>query len=237
MKPYSSLLGCRPHFPHSHSLPSIFILLTVALLVFASGVHAQSWYIKPSAEIPIRRGQGTEYRIVVVLKQGTAVTLLKDTPPWARIRTKNGTEGWMLKRYLSAQPPLDMIVEDLRERNIALQEQEDILNQKLSMATTTNAEMKSELQSCMTALDTTKRQYGNLKEEAANVITIRENLTKSEQQVTELSNQVKVIVEENERLKRSHQTKWFLAGAGTLVFGWLAGLLSAKSKKRRSSLY
>ncbi len=233
---------CRHRSGRIHLFPQIFFWLVIllalsTLTVTATTVFAQSWYIKPSAEIPVRRGQGTDYKILVVLENGTKVSILEENDAWVKIQTQNGTEGWMLRRYLSKQPPLDIVVEELQTKNADLQKLEARISQELSSSVTTNSQLKSELSSCATTLNKTKEDFRFLEEETADVIAIKNNLTKSEKQVTELSTELKKVSQENEYLKRSKQTKWYLAGACTLIFGWLAGHLSAKSRKKRSSLY
>ncbi len=234
--------SCKHQRKHIGGTPLKFYHLTISitlliLTVAASTAFAENWYIKPSAEIPVRRGQGTDYKILVVLENGTQVSIVEENDPWVKIQTLNGTEGWMLKRYLTNQPPLDIVVDELRTENSQLQEKEAFLSQKLSSTEKNNSEQQAELSSCLSSLNKTKEDFKFLEEETADVIAIKNNLTKSEQQIEKLSTQLQEVIEENDFLKRSQQTKWFLAGVGTLVFGWLVGHASARSKKRRSTLY
>ncbi len=232
----------RNHSGRTQLLPQMFFCMVVLLSLAIPGITsttvlAQSWYIKPSAEIPVRRGQGTEFRILVVLENGTQVSILEENDPWAKIQTQNGTKGWILKRYLTEQPPLDIVVEELRTQNSVLQEKKETLSQRLSSTTINKNELQSELSSCMTALNKTRDDFRFLEEETADVVAIKTNLTQSEKKVEELSTKLEEVIQENDYLKKSQQTRWFLAGVATLVFGWLVGHLSAKSRKRRSTLY
>ncbi len=220
-----------------HIIFFLFLVLVPVITDTTTPAFSQSWYIKPSAEIPIRRGQGTNFKILVVLANGTGVTLLEENDPWVKIQTKNGTEGWMLKRYLTQQPPLDRLVSDLRDKNKDLLQEEKSLKERISLLTTDTNELQSEFDNCLANLTATKNDYTLLQEETADVIAIKNNLEISTKKNKELTNQLETVMTENTTLKKTHQTKWFLAGAGTIILGWLIGLMSARSKKRRSSLY
>ncbi len=235
----------KPRRHHSERIP-LFSQFYFGLIIFlaisgisaaATTVFAQSWYIKPSAEIPVRRGQGTEYRILVVLENGTEVSILEENSPWAKIQTQNGTEGWILRRYLSDQTPPDILVKELLTKNAAIKEQERLISDQLALTTANNTKLDAELTTCVTDLNKTKNDYQFLEEETADVMAIKKNLTISEKKVEELSTKLTTVTKENDILKRGNQTRWFLAGAGTLILGWLVGLISARSKKKRSSLY
>ncbi|MFW2367195.1 MAG: TIGR04211 family SH3 domain-containing protein, partial [Desulforhopalus sp.] len=95
------------------------------LFCLVSTAMAESWYIKPSAEIPLRRGQGTEFKIDAILGYGAEITVLEEDGSWVRVSTENGREGWMLKRYISQEKPLVQLVDTLREENASLKERWD----------------------------------------------------------------------------------------------------------------
>jgi hypothetical protein len=44
------------------------------------------------------------------------------------------------------------------------------------------------------------------------------------------------IQQQNEDLRRKTALTWFLAGGGVLLAGWIIGLITCRSKKRRPSL-
>lgn len=219
----------------SFSSPLLFLL--IILFFSISSASAQSWYVKPSSEIPVRRGQGTEFKIVAVLPAGAEVTIIEDEDPWVRITTRSGREGWMLKRYLGQEKPLLEVVETLRKENATLKE-------KQSAVTTQNVEIGSqsdrlqkELKGCIANLTETQERYQTLEHDTADVILIKNNLAQSEQTIKTLQQQLSGVSDENERLKGTQNIKWFLAGGGTLIFGCIVGMMSSRSKKRKSSLY
>lgn len=55
-------------------------------------------------------------------------------------------------------------------------------------------------------------------------------------EIKELKQQLLILSQENTSLKEDQRTNWFLAGGVTLVIGWLLGLISCHTKKRKPSL-
>jgi SH3 domain protein len=224
---------------HSLTQTRIFSLSFCFLFILcATSALAQTWYIKPTAEIPLRRGQGTDYKILAIVSDGLAVTIVEEDETWAKIATENGEEGWILKRYLTRDTPLDKVVTALRAENNELKEKISSVEQQNTELQRLKTALEETLANNKSELASTTEKYSSLVEDNKNVITMKNELSESRQTVTSLQQKIGAVVAENERLKASQTIKWFLAGGGTLVFGCVVGLLSAKaSKKRKSSLY
>ena len=220
-------------------LGSILLFCTLLLLpcMFSSTVSAAQWYVKPSAEVPVRRGQGTGYKIVAVIEDGTMVTLLEENKDWAKVQLKSGKEGWILKRYLSNEKPLKEQVAALSLTKTKLKEQLAATNGRLSELLQAHNKTEQELTDCMAERDTIKADYQRLQQDTADVILTKKKLVATEQQLKELTSRLTNLQLENTDLKKSSALIWFLIGAGVLLTGWCIGLLTGKrTKKRRSSL-
>lgn len=213
------------------------VSLCCILLIFSTVAAAQTRYIKPTAEIPMRSGQGRDYKILAIVANGDAVTMLEENEAWAKIVTEDGIEGWILKRYLSSEEPLESQVATLREENKELLQQIGELQDRNEELLASNAALKETLANNREQLDSAAAKYEALVNETADVINIKENMTKSRQTVSRLQRQLGSVVAENKRLKASRNIKWFLAGGGTLIVGCIIGAMTRKSKKGRSSLY
>lgn len=212
-----------------------FVLFCMGVMV--STAMAESWYIKPSAEIPLRRGQGTEFKIDAILPYGAEITVLEDDGSWVRVMTQNGTEGWLLKRYISQEKPLAQLVDTLREENASLKERWDTITGENKEMGSRNEQLQQELNSCVAALSETRDQYQTLQEETADVVRIKNELTTSQELINSLRQELGTISAENDQLKDNQDIKWFLAGGGTLIFGCIVGMASSRSRKRKSTLY
>ncbi|MCB1796879.1 MAG: TIGR04211 family SH3 domain-containing protein, partial [Candidatus Competibacteraceae bacterium] len=91
--------------------PLFPLLITGAL---AGPVHAETGYVTDSCTIPIRRGMSTQYKILNMAPSGTPLQILETngTEGYTKVKTPEGTVGWILTRYLMDQPaPRDQVTQ------------------------------------------------------------------------------------------------------------------------------
>jgi len=68
-----------------------------------------------------------EYKVIAMVKDGVSVEFLEEGETYARVRLANGKEGWMLKRFLSDEPPLKDVVASLqREKEKLVQTKTEV---------------------------------------------------------------------------------------------------------------
>jgi SH3 domain protein len=220
----------------------MLLLYSVAAITFSSlffipsTLLAESWYVKPSAEIPLRSGKGQEYRILTVIQDGSRVELLEEDGAWARVSTSNGKEGWMLRRYLSNSPPLEGVVATLKARRAQIEKQATSMSKKLDEVSKTCDQYKHDLKACILDRDQIRKSYDSLKEDAADVIYFKKSLSKTAEELQELKHKYTIARQENEHLRDNSRIKWFLAGGGILIVGWIIGLITTRGRKHRPSL-
>jgi SH3 domain protein len=213
-----------------------FLLPTGAVLFSATDVFAESRYVKPSAEIALRTGEGTKYKILGVVKDGDVVELLEEGDSYARVRLTDGQEGWMLKRFLSITPPLSVTAPSLRAENEKMKQREIEVTQKYDEISASFSRMETELQTILAERDQLKSDYQNLQEATADVMKIKEDMLQATKENELLVQQMASLKEENSKLNKDKSINWFLAGGGVLLVGMSIGRLTSKSRKRKSSL-
>ena len=217
------------------SIPGYFLLF-VLVACFSTSVFAESLYVKPSAEVPVRRGKGTDYKIIAVISDGTKVEFIEGAEDWAKIRTEKGKEGWILKRYLSSDPPLRDQISALQEKETAASAREQEIQQKLDELTGANAQTENELTACIIARDESRENFHALQKDTADIMQTKKDLAAALKEVENLNSQLSVIRNENAGLKKNSALKWFLTGGGVLILGWIIGMMTGKSRKRKSTL-
>lgn len=213
-----------------------FLLPTGSVLFSATDVFAESRYVKPSAEIALRAGEGTKYKILGVVKDGDVVELLEEGDSYARVRLTDGQEGWMLKRFLSITPPLSVTAPSLRAENEKLKQREIEVTQKYDEISASFSRMETELQTILAERDQLKSDYQDLQEATADVMKIKEDMLQATKENELLVQQMASLKEENSNLDKEKSINWFLAGGGVLLVGMSIGRLTSKSRKRKSSL-
>ncbi len=221
---------------------SIFLLAFILFLQFnavvfsGTAVLAKTQYIKPSSEVAVRRGQGTDFKIIAMVRDGVSVEFLEANEDYAKVRLANGKEGWMLKRFLSNEPPLKELVVSLRAEKEDLKQREIETGQKFEAISSTLSQTEKELDSTLEERNQIRADYQTLQENTANVIQIRNNLQKTTKENKTLAQKLALMEQESENLKNDNALKWFLAGGGVLLLGIIIGRMTSQSRRRKPSL-
>ena len=217
----------------------LYSVIAIALVVFLcipSTALAKYLYVIPTAEIPLRSGKGNEYRVVAVIINGSRVQLLKEDGDWAMVCTSNKKKGWMPKRYLSSSLPLKDVVASLRVERNQLKKQTTEVSGQLAEASEARNQYEQELKACILDRDQIRKSYDSLKEDAADVINFKQALSETAEELQEVKHKYTIAQQENEHLRDNSRIKWFLAGGGILIVGWIVGLITTRGRKRRPSL-
>ncbi len=217
----------------------LYSVIAIALVVFLcipSTALAKYLYVVPTAEIPLRSGKGNEYRVIAVIINGSRVQLLKEDGDWAMVRTSNKKKGWMPKRYLSSSPPLKDVVASLQVERDQLKKQTTKISEQLDEASEARNQYEQELKACILDRDQIRKSYDSLKEDAADVLNFKKALSETAEELQEVKHKYTIVEQENEHLRDNSRIKWFLAGGGLLIVGWIIGLITTRGRKRRPSL-
>lgn len=206
------------------------------VLLSGTPVLAKNYYVKPSSEVVVRRGQGTNYKIIAIVKDGVSVEFLEENDSYAKVRLADGKEGWMLKRFLSDKPPLKEVVASLRTEKAKMKQRKNEVVQKLEEVSSTLARTETERDSILAERDQIRTDYQTLQQDTADVIQIKNDLLKTAEENELLVEKLASVEQERNSLKKEYAIKWFLAGGGVLLLGMLIGRMSSQSRKRKSSL-
>lgn len=216
---------------------ALMLTLFVGTMVFTCiNVVASSLYVAPTAELAIRRGQGTEFKIVAMVKNGAKVDVIEETEHYKKVRLASGKEGWMLGRFLSTDPPLDSVVEKLRREKSKWQEKSSAVNLKIEELTLTLTTTQDELKNLRSEREELGHDYETLQRDTADVVQIKQDLERTAGENGTLLEKLAVVEGQYNALKKDSNMYWFLAGAGVLVVGIILGKMPGPSRRRKSSL-
>ena len=201
-----------------------FRWLGLTLLLLFAGAAAQTRYVTDRTIVELRRGPSTEYLILRNLEAGNEVQVLEQNQEsgYSRVRVPDqGTEGWILTRFLAAEPIA-------RERLAALEAQSSELGENLNAAQT-------ELEQTRASHATVSQELADLRTAAANVVDISDQNARLQQRLIEREREVEELTSENARLTGRDNRNWFIVGAGVLLAGIVIGLVAPTLRRRRRS--
>ncbi len=210
-----------------------------ALALHSVTVAAQETrYITDVLYVPLRSGQGTEFRIVHRgLPSGTRLTVEESNEDsgYARVVTDNGTEGWMLSRYLTEQEPAADRLAALQSMYDNLLGDEGSLRSQLVETRTALNGAQGRVAELEQALDSSESELQDLKRLSSNAL----NLDITNRRLTEESQvmhtRIEVLEAENQRLKDSEDSRAFMNGAMAVLGGVLLALIAQRLRPRPRS--
>jgi len=80
-------------------------LLGVTLVLISSSVLAETAYVSDRLSAPLRWAQGDDAPVVKQLEAGTPLEVLERAGGFARVKDRQGAEGWLDARQLSGELP------------------------------------------------------------------------------------------------------------------------------------
>jgi SH3 domain protein len=213
----------------------------VGLLFLALGIAAQAEaqirYVTDRTQVELRRGPGTEYRILRYLDAGERVEVLEqnEAQGFSRVKIGEDAEGWMPTASLIAEPTArdrlaaaERNVASARERVTALEAQNQELTRDLATA-------RKELEEIRANHGAVSRELADLRSASANVVEMRDNNTSLQQRLVQRDREVEELTADNARLAARSNQNWFVVGAAVLLAGIVIGLVAPTLRRRRRS--
>lgn len=228
-----------------------FTILILIVALFPVNCFARTGYVSDMLLLTFREGPGNSFNVIKALKSNTAVNVMEEENGFFKVELQSGEIGWVDKKYIIFELPKAVIADQLEQKNRALEEQLNNLRSGKETLGEQISAMKGEYEEKIESLNISLKKVTN--ENTALSQSLEENRKKYETLITQSKNIHKIIQEnkayqeknetltrEFEELKNKHKNsfrtamiKWFLAGVGVLLMGWIIGS-SVSSKKRKS---
>ena len=213
--------------------------LLVALFALAL-ISTQSWaeqrYISDTIYVPLRSGQGSQFRILHKgLRSGTHVTLLDEggDSGWSQVRTRGGTEGWVPSRYLADSPSSRELLEAANQRMQLLDSENKPLLEKIDSLTTERNQLRTDLESSLTSVEELQTEIAEIRQISANSLQLDRSNRELSEETELLKNKIEVLEADNSRLRDTQWRHWFINGVYATGMGGLLTLLLPRLLQRR----
>ncbi len=215
------------------------LLATVALCIAPGLALAQSndRWISDQFEVTLRTGKSTQQSIIRLLPSGTKVTVLEqdDESGYTRVRTSDGTEGWLLTRYLISSQTARLQLPELQTR---LRNSERTKRQLLAR----NQELEREQRDLQTQLSRTEtssrglqQQLDEIRKLSSDTVQLIDQNKQLKQTLIDAEQRIDELESENRELSDSSQRDWFIVGAAVVIFGLILGLIIPRIRWQRKS--
>ncbi len=211
------------------------VFLVFVLILFSGNGLAETMYVTDLLKLTLRSGPSTEHKILSVVESGQQVELLEPGEDWSLVRAANGKEGYVLTRYLMPDPTHNVRLVQLQGKHKALMQQAATLLEENTRLKKESRELKSNLDGNEKTLKKLRVDYEKLKAGSAEYIELKEKYKTASGQLSEQTKRAEALDEELRSIEINQYIKWFLAGSGVLLVGFIVGF-SARRQRRRPSL-
>jgi SH3 domain protein len=212
-----------------------FMGLSLVLCLFSTAVYGETMYVSDILKLTLRTGPSTENKILAVIASGQQLEVVEFGQEWSQVQLPNGKEGWVLSRYLTPHETNNVKLDSLQAKHKNLMAQAAALLEENNRLQAENKKRESEFKINQKQAVKARSDYETLKTEAAEFISLKSKYKEAVSQLAKQTAKAEKFEEQLTRLEMSAYIKWFLAGSGVLIVGFLIGF-STKRQRRRPAL-
>jgi len=211
-----------------------FLLLLLCLCGLGQAL-AETRYITDIAQIELRKGESTRYKILRYLTSGEAVEELSmnKRTGYSRVLTKDGTSGYILTRQLQDERGARDRLAATEARLAELQKAPDQLAVKLSQLRSAHEKFTTDHAALEQEKERLEEELAAIKYASINLVAITQERSDLRKRVADLTGQVADLQQKNRDLKNETNQRWFLIGAGVVTGAILIGLVLPHLRFRR----
>jgi SH3 domain protein len=205
------------------------------LCLFSTSVYGETMYVSDILKLTLRTGPSIENKIIAVIESGQVMEVMKSGQEWSQVQLPNGKEGWVLSRYLTTTETNNIKLERLEDKHKNLMIQAAELLEENNTLKEENKRFSTDFKTNQQQLAKIQDDYDALKAEAAEFLTLKTNYERAASELAEQTEKAKQLEEQLSSLEMNTYIKWFLAGSGVLIIGFIIGF-STKRQRRRPAL-
>jgi SH3 domain protein len=214
---------------------AIAMVLFVAFSLSLNVAYAEDSWVTDEFEVMLRSGKSNQQRILMQLRSGTRLELLKGDAEsgYTKVRTASGEEGWVLSRYLRFTPTAKLRLPAVEQRF----QKSDAKNKELRRELDANKKDKQGLQREVAESQASNRSLQNQLDRitrlSSNTIEVDDQNQLLTQQLTDAQQKIDTLEADKTRLGSRSDREWFLVGGAVLALGLLLGLVIPRINWRK----
>jgi len=207
----------------------------IGSFVLATGGLAETVYVVDSIKVAVRSGPGNDYKSIGLVESGNQLEVVKTEDEWSVVRLGDGSEGYVLTRYLTTTAPAKFRLDQFQEKNKSLAAKVAELTEENQNLKAENEKLAAAAAEGRSAISALRSEFDSFRQGASDVTALKARhdalvgeLARNKQMIAQLELQAGDVMNPN-------YIYWFLAGAGVLLVGFLTGF-SVRRQRRRSLL-
>jgi SH3 domain protein len=207
-----------------------FVLIGCWILLLAATSWAENVYVSENIRLTVRKDPGNDKKIVGILMSGDQVSVLQHGDEWTKIRLSDDKEGWVLSRFLSTQMPSSLALKMLEKKYEEVVAQSGMPQEDVRRLKEENEKLSTDRQNCGRQLQSLNDSYQTLKMDSQEVVKLRADYEVALSRVSELEKKLELLETAVGKAMFDQYFKWFLAGAGVLLAGFLLGFIVRRKR-------
>ncbi|PLX82779.1 MAG: TIGR04211 family SH3 domain-containing protein [Desulfuromonas sp.] len=218
-----------------HRFLTVVVLALLGFSLTPSNLPAETRYVSDRLILILRSEPSDQATAMARLASDEAVEILSENGRFVKVRTQDGTEGFIKTQYLTTELPKTTTIASLQKRIDSL-ERKLAKTAELSRSSEKQADAINRLQQQVNSEKENRKElqqrYDALVDDSEKLLDIirERDLLKTKNQ--QLSTETERLREENEQLLTKGIIRWFLAGAGVLFIGWIMGKVSGRRRRQ-----
>ncbi len=234
-----------------------FTVLGILALLFVSTLavsQARTGYVSDMLILTFRQGPGTSFSVIQTLKSDTPLTILEEDKGYFKVQLASGETGWVDKQFVVFTIPKSKLIKKLNQEKATLETRLEklstaleLLKNQLATRESNQGEKTAALSGSLQAavekngilsaqLKESQTNYNTLKSQSQDILSVVAKNKVLEENNILLSKKLAQLENETRHMFRTGMIKWFLAGVGVLLLGWIIGQSVSSKSKRSSSL-
>lgn len=215
-------------------------LLAAVVLCLVSGLalaQSNDRWISDQFEVTLRTGKSTEQSIIKLLPSGTRVTVLEQDVEsgYTKVRTQDGTEGWLLTRYLISSPTTRQQIPALQTQLRNSEETKLQLQARIAELEKEQRNLQTQITRAETSSRGLQQQLDDIRKVSSETIQLHDQNKQLKQKLSDDERRIDELESENRKLSIKTTREWFIVGAGVLFFGLILGLIIPRMSGQRKS--
>lgn len=216
-------------------------ILVPLLCSFTALAQARTGYVSDMLILTLREGPGPSFSVLQTLKSNTPLTILEEKGGYYHARLVTGETGWVDMQFISFERPKSLMIEELNQQKDVLEAKLETLSKGQDPANTLDLETRlnqalEKNKNLEAQLNESQARYSTLENQSRDVVQLGDKNKALEQENKDLARKIFQMEKEPGHLFRTGMIKWFLAGVGVLLLGWIIGQGASSSKRKNRSL-